>query len=326
VGLDSRFASAPSSTCIISLSLATEANISCATKPENLKSAFDMINETAKHKCSRSGRQSITLLFLCLARNCEATLPKFFSYLDLLDNWGFHCTSIIGEDSSRDRTRALILDARGSRIELIDTSFMAEEPSRLKRMALGREALLDVYRARRGDENFVCVADLDNVMISPPTPAAVKNAIDRLRLDRSLFALGATSRPVYYDLLSFKANGQDYRSLNTEISKAKKNPLTYFQFHKRRIYKHQRLLTQPEPIPCCSSFNGFCIYNAEDYSLGSYRADDEADVCEHVSFNLSIIRQTGKGMLIAPELFIQTPRDHAPVGVFRFWCDRVGKL
>jgi hypothetical protein len=265
----------------------------------------------------------INILFLCLARNCAGTLPIFFSYLDRLEEHGFRCEGIIGENGSRDNTRALIEQAAGLRIEFLDTFFMARSKSRLVRMAMGRQALLQRAKAREGTEDYVCVADLDNVMAAPPSPEAVRKAIEHLRANKALFAVGAVSTPVYYDLLSLRANGHDYSKLAVEIAEAKKRPLTYFQFHQRRIYGNQKRIANHEPFPCVSSFNGFCVYNAVDYRLGTYRADDEANVCEHVTFNLSIVRQTGKIMLIAPELVIQTPPDHAPVGFFRFWSDRI---
>ena len=193
-------------------------------------------------------------------------------------------------------------------------------------MATGRQALLDALRLKSRTEDFVCVADMDNVMIAPPAPASVEAAIQRLRADASLFAVAATSAPFFYDLLALRLPGHDYAGLNAEIAAAKKNPFTYFEFHRTRIYRNQCLMTRPEPILCESSFNGLCIYNSVDYRLGDYRAPNEADVSEHVSMNLSISRKTGKRMLIAPDLVIKAPADHEPVGFFRFWTDRARKL
>jgi hypothetical protein len=267
----------------------------------------------------------MNLLFLCLARNCEGTLPAFFEYLNSLERHGIHCTAIIGENGSSDDTRALIRKS-GPQIELLDTSFMALVSSRLKRMAIGREAIADRARNRETNGAYVCVADLDNVMISPPTPQDVKRAIDRLREDTDLFAIGATSRPVYYDLLSLRAEGHDYTTLNGEIQKAKRNPLTYYGFHKQHIYKNQISMTVFHPIICASSFNAFCLYNASDYVLGTYRSSEEDDVCEHVTLNLSIARATGKRMLISPDLIVRSPQDHSPVNLLRFWTDRIRRL
>ena len=268
---------------------------------------------------------AVSLLFLCLARDCAPTIPTFLSYFRRLDDDGFHCSAIIGENGSRDDTRALILRAAGERIELLDTAFMAKAGSRLARMAMGREALKRKAFARAESAQYVCVADLDNVMLAPPDPPAVRSAIARLRAERSLFAVGANSSPVYYDLFSLRAAGHDYAGLNGEIARAKKNPFGYFQFHQRRIYANQKRVALTQPLRCLSSFNGFCVYDAASYRQGTYRAPDEADICEHVTFNLSIARKTAKDMLIAPELIVRTPSDHAPVGFFRFWSDRIAE-
>jgi hypothetical protein len=264
-----------------------------------------------------------SILFLCLARDCADTIPRFFSYLRRLEGQGFRCAAIIGENGSRDGTRELIKCASGVHIELLDTSFMANAKNRLVRMAMGRQALLRKAEESREAPDYVCVADLDNVMIAPPDPASVRRSIERLREDTKLFAVGAVSKPVYYDLLSLRAEGHDYTNLAAEIANAKRTPLTYFQFHQQRIYRNQKQIPIGQPFRCLSSFNGFCIYDASAYRLGSYRGDDEADVCEHVTFNLSIARETAKNMLVAPELIVQTPRDHVPVGFFRFWSDRI---
>ena len=66
-----------------------------------------------------------SILFLCLARDCADTIPRFFSYLRRLESQGFRCAAIIGENGSRDGTRELIKRASGVHIELLDTSFMA---------------------------------------------------------------------------------------------------------------------------------------------------------------------------------------------------------
>ncbi|MGO9316229.1 MAG: hypothetical protein ACLPXT_15910 [Terracidiphilus sp.] len=220
----------------------------------------------------------------------------------------------------------MIEQAAGPRIALLDTSVMANSRSRLKRMAIGRQALLDAAKARDIGADYICVMDLDYIMAMSPAPSAVRAVIDCLQTNTTLFAIGATSIPVYYDLLSLRVEGFDFLSnLNTEITEAKKKPFSYYQFHKEHIYNNQKLMTSSFPVLCASSFNGFCLYNAEDYRLGSYRACDEADVCEHVSLNLSIGRITGKKMMISPDLVIQAPQDHAPVCFCRFWCARMKK-
>ena len=277
------------------------------------------------HMLSTSRKKnSPSILFLGLARNCEKTLPAFFSYMERLENHGLCCAAIIGENGSRDRTRSLIEKAR--RVDLLDTGFMDEGTNRLARMALGRQALLEFAKQKETAESHICVLDLDDAVLEPPEPRAVDAAIHRLEVDRGLFAVGASSLPVYYDLLSLRNSEHDYSNLYADIQRAKRKPLSYFQFHERCIYRNQRLVPQREPVACSSSFNGFCIYNRADYYQGNYRDQNETQVCEHVSLNLSIARATGKRMVIAPEIFIRAPAGHIPVGFLRFWADRIGEI
>jgi len=264
-------------------------------------------------------------LFLCLARDCELHLPHFFQYLETMRSVGLPCRAIIGENGSRDRTRKLILEASPRGIDLLDTAEMASVPHRLARMAIGRELLLHAARSMK-PHTFICVADLDNVMEKPPAIEALTRTMQHLRENADLFAIGATSRPVYYDLLALRTEHYDFSTLEAEIAEARKIPLTYHSFHQRRIYRNQRALTTSSPILCESTFNGFCLYRGPDYMLGSYRDPLEAQICEHVSMNLSIARATGRSMLIAPDLILQTPSDRAPVGFFRFWLNRLSKV
>jgi hypothetical protein len=261
------------------------------------------------------------ILFLGLARNCEETLPAFFDYLGRLRSKGAECVAFIGENGSRDQTRATIMRSGTSDVRLVDTACMNLEAARLAKMAVGRQCVLEAARAKEGAD-YVCVMDLDNVMHEPPETASLLQAIDCLEGRPDLFAIGASSYPVYYDLLSLRAEGHDYSALNEQIAKAKRNPLTYYRFHQRRIYANQRIVTHSQPALCTSSFNGCCLYKARYFFRGTYRSSDEARVCEHVTLNLSIARASGKGMMISPRLILRAPADHVPVGLARFWTDR----
>lgn len=269
-------------------------------------------------------RMKDSLLFLSLARNCAKTIPRFLAYLEKLEAHGFNCAAIIGENGSTDGTRRILTQASKADIVLLDTSGMAEGNSRLARMAIGRQALLNAALARGISEDAICVVDLDNVILAPPEPAAVRAAIVRLREEPTLFAIGASSYPVYYDLLSLRiSGGNELADLSEKLARAKENIFTYYQFHRDYIYRIQKRYTSLVAGYCKSSFNGMCIYRSIDYAVGSYRSNAESDVCEHVSMNLSIGRKTGKRMFVSPDLILQAPSDHIPVGFARFWIDRV---
>ena len=270
--------------------------------------------------------EPVRLLFLCLARDCEATINKFFSYLDRLNAEGFVCTVLIGENGSQDQTRAMILGAVSKNVHLVDTGIMSVQKGRLTRMAVGRQLLLETSRNMATQMDYVCVADLDNAMERPPDPSSVRSSVRSLQEDPGLFGAGATSTPFYYDLLSLKSDTYYNPRLPQELAEAKRRPLSYYRYHEDSIYARQREVTSPNPVFCESSFNGFCIYPVSSYYVGTYRCSEENNVCEHLTFNLSISLKTGKRMVIVPELTINAPRDHAPVSFGRFWMDRLKKI
>lgn len=264
------------------------------------------------------------ILFLGLARNCARTIPNFFSFLGHLAERGVSSWALIGENGSRDRTRRLIEEDPVT--ELVDTGFMQGSPSRLQRMAMGREHLLQLAKRTRR-EPYVAVVDLDDVMLHPPHPASVLTAMGRLDADPKLFGIGATSYPRFYDLLALRAGGVDFSRMHETIEWAKRSPFTYYQFQKNFIYSNRRAFTSDQPIPCESTFNGFVLYRSDDYFLGSYRSSREDTVCEHATLNLRIGEITGKSMLIVPELKVKAPHEHAADTSFlRFWADRAVKL
>jgi hypothetical protein len=266
------------------------------------------------------------LVFLSLARNCASTLPLFLRFLSELQRSGLSCAALIGENGSMDETRALILEAAPYNVHLCKTDFLETQFKRLVRMAHGREALLTIARERWPDAQYVCVADLDNVFALPPQPHVMREVIATLSKDPSLFALGASTQPVYYDLLALRTPLVDCSTLYSGIKAAQSNPFTYFRFHEQHLYSAQRSISRLVPLRCTSSFNGMCIYKASRYYRGTYRANDEDLVCEHVTMNASISLLFGEEMLISDRLVLATPPDHGPATLFRFLLRRLRKV
>jgi hypothetical protein len=265
------------------------------------------------------------LLFLSLAQNCASTLPFFLHFLGELQRSGLNCAALIGENGSRDQTRALILKASPYNVHLCETDFLQSEPRRLVRMAQGRETLLTMAHEGWPDAQYICVVDLDNVFALPPQLHVMREIMTALSEDSSLFAVGASSSPVYYDLLALRTPLVDCSSLYSRIKSAQSNPFTYFHFHKQSVYPAQRKISQLLPLRCASSFNGMCIYKASRYYRGTYRADNENLVCEHVTMNASIGLRFAEEMLISDRLVLATPPDHGPATLFSFLMRRLHK-
>lgn len=263
--------------------------------------------------------------FLALARDCAGTVPRFLDLLGTMRRSGLSVAAFVGENGSRDGTDALLAsaEARGE-IVLVPTAFMAREPRRLRRMALGRERLKAELEASGIEPRFVCVVDIDNAIARPPTVPALLAAAAKLDRD-GVFGVSATSRPHYYDLLAFQDEHRSFETLLDELAKNRGDIVRYYRFFRSRIYPHQRALTVDREIACASTFNGLCLYRADIYRRGSYLGAGP-DVCEHLTFNRRLAALTGGTMLIDPGLVLLTPGDHAERSFLPFAWQRLRKL
>lgn len=264
-------------------------------------------------------------VFLALAKDCAATVPRFLDLLGSLRRSGLSVAAFIGENGSRDGTDALLRSAaaRGE-IILVSTAFMAEEPGRLRRMALGRERLKQEFEASGIESRYVCVVDVDNAIAKPPAVPDLLAAAAKLERD-GVFGVSATSRPHYYDLLAFQDDRRSFETLLDDLAKSRGDIVSYYRFFRSRIYPHQRALTAEREIACASAFNGLCLYRADIYRLGSYLGAG-GDICEHLVFNRRLAASTGGIMLIDPGLVLLTPADHAEQSFLPFAWRRLRKL
>lgn len=274
-----------------------------------------------------TGRTSIScdFAFLSLARNCAATIPHFLDLLEALRSKGLSVAAFVGENGSRDGTRGLLqqAEARGQLI-LVPTPFMAEEPDRLRRMALGRERMKDELVSSRFDARIVCILDIDNVLSRPPSIPALLDAA--AKLDRpGIFGVSATSRPHYYDLLAYQDEQRSFETLLEDLAANRRDIFSYYRFFRSRIYPQQQALTVDREIECVSAFNGLCLYRAELYRLGSYLRPGSS-ICEHLVFNRRLREMTGGKMMVDPGLVLPTPVDHSEQSFLPFAWRRLRKL
>lgn len=263
------------------------------------------------------------IVFLALARNCARTLPGFMKFAETLKSRGLRCEVLVGENGSRDATRQMLrdLEARGY-LRFLNTAFMANIPGRYERLARGREFLKNALAEGGLKPSTVCVVDVDSAMSAPPPASNFLTALKMLD-ERAYFAIGATSRPLFYDLLSYEDDTQSFAWLSEAVVEAKQHPLSYFRYVDDEVYRRLPKFTRDEAVECISSFNGLCLYRFEDYEKSSYVAEGDVRFCEHIIFNRRLAAITGKRMVISPLLTLATPPEHMPTGLFGFWMSRV---
>lgn len=265
------------------------------------------------------------IIFLSLAKNCAATLPNFLGMISALRTAGLHCITYIGENDSHDGTNILLREAeKREEIVYIPTSFMAGVPNRLHRMALGRQKLKDELDKSGLNPRFICVVDLDTVIRQPPTVEAIHSAISKLARP-DIFAVSATSRPQYYDILAYEDDNMSFEFLLEEIKKHQTNIFAYYRFFLENVYPFRRRLTSDREVFCTSAFNGMIIYKAEAYALGSY-VEHDFRRCEHLAFNRRLAQKIQEKILIDPGLILLTPDDHGEEGFAVFAWKRLKKL
>ncbi len=270
--------------------------------------------------------KAVDLAILGLARDCAQTLPNFLRLIAGMKAEGISSLVIVGENGSRDGTRDLLHQAaqRGV-LRVMDTSFMAKE-TRFRRMALGRQALADAWRRTGIASDVVCVLDLDAPMSTAPDLTGLRRAISRLKTDAGIFAVSATSRPTYYDLIAFDDGYICFENLALEIKQRERNPISYYKLFSQTIYPAQAALTTDRELQCISAFNGLALYRSSDYARGSYSSGTQADICEHLAFNRSIASASGKRMIVDPGLRVEMPAEHCRKSFLPFWIQRVRKL
>lgn len=269
------------------------------------------------------------IVFLALARDCAATIPGMLRGLGALQDSGLRVRLLVGENGSRDKTRGLLVEASASSglVHVLDTSFMAADGSRLERMARGRQFLADQFQELGWAARAICVADMDEPFLEDLSPDLFASRFARLEADQGIFAVSASSRPSYYDLLAFEDDTRSFVGLDSRIASLQSNPVRYYSLFRDVIYPEQHRLTSDDDIECTSAFNGLCLYRADAYALGSYLPPEgHSWICEHITFNRSLVAATGHRMVVDGAFVLPMPPEHGRRTLPGFVWQRARKL
>lgn len=270
------------------------------------------------------GDGTIDVAFVALARNCERRLHAALAALARLESRGLRVLAIVGENGSTDRTRRLLESAQVETtfVHLVDTSFMAKTPTRLERMARGRQFLLQRVPS---NARAVGVVDLDEPFLEAISAEQLEEALTKLDAP-DVFGVAATSRPTYYDLLAYEDQSRNFVGLEERIKATQANPVTYYRLFRDVVYPEQERLTSAVDLECISAFNGLALYATADYVKGSYLYEGEGPwPCEHVSFNRSLGALTAGHMVIDAQLVLPMPAEHGRRSAAGFMWQRAVK-
>jgi hypothetical protein len=268
------------------------------------------------------------IVFLSLARNCAKYMPALFELIAGVASQGVNVAAVIGENGSSDGTADFLaaMHIQNPNIVCVNTSFMDGIPSRLRRMAEGRQRLVRYAARHYPRAKYICVIDVDNVLEKTPSAEVLLESASRIYSNKSLFGVAATSDPYYYDISALRCSEFYSQNIYPEIMKAKDNLFGYFKFMKDNLFKLQTDFTNSKFRLCESAFNGLCIYRPIDYYTSSYLGDGQDDVCEHVILNHEIGASTGAKILVDERLVLAMPPEHGPQSLASFVGRRALKI
>lgn len=262
------------------------------------------------------------IVFLGLIQNSQETLKYFLKFYTRIKKYYKNCYLIIGENGSKDDTLKLLKNFQKKEKNLIieDTSFSEKYKYRLEKMSNLRECLKNTIETLNKKIDFTCWFDLDDVIANSLLPKKFYNLNLKLLNKPNLFGISSSSKPYYYDILSFRK--KDFFNKNIYSISLNKNIFTGYKLRKKYIYDVQKKITKFKNIETISSFNGMCIYHYKYFKLSSYL--DKKRIMrtqvEHVTFNKKINKLTNKFILVDKDFCMNLPEEHKPYNNFFSFC------
>lgn len=272
-----------------------------------------------------------------LARDCGASIEANISRVETLGRCFKDYHVVVYENDSKDSTKAVLQawSEKNSRVLAImeDTPVQSAHHTeavpypdksvfRIQRMANCRNRLLDEVRKRYAPDLF-CFIDID---IERFSPQSVVTAIERAPDDwGALFANGAIymqysdhEQPHFmqYDSFAYVDEGAD--PLKSKAWMVDKD------YHIVTSCRMTWKLRHHDYLPCLSAFNGLGIYRWELIADHDYcvlqtpeLAAVNACMCEHVPFNMDIIKKGWRNYLVRDMKVVywhETPKEKTGLG------------
>jgi glycosyltransferase involved in cell wall biosynthesis len=248
---------------------------------------------------SSSGSDTIMrekhVVFSCTARNVEPYLSTLLGHIERCGKRFASWRLVVYENDSTDRTRQILQEYKANRnnIECIFEDGVAET-SRKKRLANGRNSILDRIRSMPGPVDYVIVLDPDDVNMSGTFVDSIQHCFDPSLQPWDVMA-GNQLNSYYYDIWALRyppiidydiwASGKEFNIYSVHIPADK------------------------PPFQVDSAFGGIAVYrwNAIERCryVGEYKADNPhgypagTDKCEHVELH-ECIRANGGSIWIHP--------------------------
>jgi glycosyltransferase involved in cell wall biosynthesis len=233
------------------------------------------------------------VVFGCTVRNVEPYLPTLLGHIERCGNRFASWRLVVYENDSTDRTRNILQEYDRDNINCIFEDGVAET-SRTKRLAHGRNVILDKIRSLPGPVDYVIILDADDINVSGRFVDTILNCFDP-SLDPWDVMTGNQLNSYYYDIWALR-----YKPIiDWDIINTSKN------FDATNVHFPENM----KPFQVDSAFGGIAIYRWDSMKhckyVGEYKADNPhgypagTEKCEHVDLN-ECIRHNGGSIWIHP--------------------------
>lgn len=247
------------------------------------------------------------IAFVGCARNCSGDLTETIRKLNEIgSNFESYLIHVFENDSVDDTVVQLELLERLYPGVFRYTSVVGLDGymhKRTARLAYARNLLIDIVRDGP-DFDYVCVLDLDGIVRSDFDEIGFFSCFSVADAWDGVFPVCNGS---YYDMWAMRHNQispDDYTQALERADRALGDDLARFF---GAFSRSASLKDLDGWLSVSSAFGGLAVYKASSIGTARYVGlDGDREVCEHVSFNLDIIR-TGGALYINPQLVVASP-------------------
>ena len=233
------------------------------------------------------------VVFGSTVRSIDSYIPNLIQHIERCGNKFASWKLVVYENDSTDRTRQILLDEKnrlldqGDKIECIFEDNVSE-PSRTKRLAHGRNMILDKIRAMSGPIDYVIMLDGDNINMSGTFVQTIESCFQNPTESWDVMA-GNQANSHYYDIWALR-----YDPIIKSDCWADGG-----HFDINSVYFDKNL----PPFEVDSAFSGIAIYKWSIMSQcqydGEYHSDNPfgyptgREKCEHVALHECIKKKGG---------------------------------
>jgi hypothetical protein len=261
-----------------------------------------------------SGVGELRAVIVGCARDCAAHLPAALENARRIGSLFREASYIVVENDSVDGTKAILQRWRAatSNVTLVCLDGLARTAQRTLRLAVARNEYLRVLRrSALAQRELLIVLDLDDINAAPADLERVAEACALLAASPELTGVFANQRGTYFDMWALRHPERCPGDVWEEVFDAAlatgggDDRLAFERTFGARVFE---LEEHAAPLDVTSAFGGLGVYkvdrvvaHASPYSgfkrklvsLGGEERSVGWQVCEHVSFNASLVHAGG---------------------------------